>query len=85
MKRAARQTVDWELYRHFLAVAKTGNLTAAAKRLGVSQPTVGRQVQALEDNAIAIERKVAGDDTRLSGPICISAAEGIATYWLAPR
>ena len=41
--------VDWGLYRYFLAVANAGSLTAAARHLGVSQPTVGRQIQALEE------------------------------------
>ncbi len=40
--------MDWTLARTFLAVARTGSLTAAAQRLGASQPTVTRQVQALE-------------------------------------
>lgn len=39
---------DWDDYRHFLAVAETGSLSAAARRLGVSQPTVGRRIDALE-------------------------------------
>ena len=40
--------MDWDAYRYFLAVADTGSLSAAARSLRVSQPTVGRQVQVLE-------------------------------------
>lgn len=40
--------LDWSLVQAFLAVAETGSLSAAARQLGTSQPTVGRQVQALE-------------------------------------
>ncbi|ROU02783.1 LysR family transcriptional regulator [Histidinibacterium lentulum] len=40
--------LDWSLLQTFLAVAETGSLTAAAARLGLSQPTVGRHVQAAE-------------------------------------
>lgn len=32
----------------FLAVAETGSLSAAARRLGTSQPTLGRQIKAIE-------------------------------------
>lgn len=39
---------DWSLVRSFLAVADTGSLSAGARQLGRSQPTLGRQVQALE-------------------------------------
>jgi DNA-binding transcriptional LysR family regulator len=38
----------WEPYRYFLAVAETGSLSAAARQLSVSQPTVGRQITELE-------------------------------------
>lgn len=41
--------VDWSLLRSFLAVAETGSLSAAAKRLGSSQPTVGRHIRELEE------------------------------------
>jgi DNA-binding transcriptional LysR family regulator len=40
--------IGWELYRSFLAVLKEGSLSAAARALGVAQPTVGRHVAALE-------------------------------------
>lgn len=39
---------DWDLYRTFLAVLRGGSLSAAARSLGLTQPTVGRQVEALE-------------------------------------
>jgi len=40
--------LDWSLVRSFLAVAETGSLSAAARALGSSQPTLGRHVAALE-------------------------------------
>ena len=40
--------IDWELWHAFLAVAEAGSLSAAARKAGVSQPTLGRQVRALE-------------------------------------
>ncbi len=39
---------DWNHARAFLAVCEEGNLSSAARRLGQTQPTVGRQVTALE-------------------------------------
>lgn len=41
--------LDWTYIRSFLAVAETGSLTAAAKKIGQSQPTLGRHVKAAED------------------------------------
>jgi len=38
----------WELYRTFLGVLEEGSLSAAARALGIAQPTVGRHVEALE-------------------------------------
>lgn len=40
---------DWSLVQSFLAVVDTGSLSAGARLLGCSQPTLGRQIQALED------------------------------------
>lgn len=41
---------NWSDYPVFLAVAEVGSLTAAGKKLGMSQPTVGRRIRALEDH-----------------------------------
>ncbi|RYZ04235.1 MAG: LysR family transcriptional regulator [Myxococcales bacterium] len=38
----------WELYRTFLAVVRERSLSGAARALGLTQPTVGRHVDALE-------------------------------------
>jgi len=41
---------NWSDYPILMAVAQTGSLTAAGKQLGMSQPTVGRRIRALEDH-----------------------------------
>jgi len=38
----------WELYRSFLAVVREGSLSAAARTLSLTQPTIGRHIDALE-------------------------------------
>jgi DNA-binding transcriptional LysR family regulator len=40
---------DWNRARAFLVTAEEGSLSAAARALGMAQPTLGRQVNALED------------------------------------
>lgn len=41
-------TFDWNRARAFLVTAEEGSLAAAARSLGMTQPTLGRQVAALE-------------------------------------
>jgi len=41
-------TFDWNQARAFLVTVEEGSLTAAARALGMSQPTLSRQVTALE-------------------------------------
>ena len=41
---------DWNQVRAFLATVEEGTLSAAARALGQTQPTVGRQVAALEEH-----------------------------------
>jgi DNA-binding transcriptional LysR family regulator len=40
---------DWNRARAFLVTAEEGSLSAAARALGMAQPTLGRQVDALEE------------------------------------
>lgn len=40
---------DWNQARAFLATVEEGSLSAAARALGLTQPTLGRQVAALEE------------------------------------
>ena len=39
---------DWNKARAFLVTAEEGSLSAAARALGMAQPTLGRQVDGLE-------------------------------------
>ena len=39
---------DWALWRSFAAVIEHGSLSAAARALGLSQPTIGRHIETLE-------------------------------------
>lgn len=41
---------DWDDLRVFLTLSREGNLTAAARRLDVSHPTIARRIKALEDS-----------------------------------
>jgi len=49
---------DWNRARAFLVTAEEGSLSAAARALGMTQPTLGRQVTALEEelDVILFER-----------------------------
>ncbi len=40
--------ISWDHYRTFLAVLDTGSLSAAARSLGLTQPTAGRHIETLE-------------------------------------
>lgn len=108
--------MEWSDVRIFLAVVRGGSFGEAARTLGVSHPTVGRRIKALEDeaqqtlfrrtrdglvltdagdgvlalaesmenSALAMERRLAGNHERLEGMLRISSAEWFAGYVLAP-
>ncbi|MDQ2805000.1 MAG: LysR family transcriptional regulator, partial [Pseudomonadota bacterium] len=108
--------LDWDDLRFFLAIARHGSLSAAAKNLHVAQSTVGRRLSSLEASlgvrllnrtpegymptlagegvreqaerveaeALAVERKVGGRDTRLAGLVRVTCAETVASHILAP-
>lgn len=51
--------IDWNQMRALLATVEAGSLSAAARRLGLTQPTLGRQVAALEEDlGIAVFERV---------------------------
>ncbi|MBV1836727.1 LysR family transcriptional regulator [Acetobacter estunensis] len=109
-----KRGMDWRDLQFFLAVARAGSLSVAARALGVDHATVGRRVQSLEQAtgltlferhlrgyaltrqgerllavAEAMEReagRVAENvEGGLSGTVRISALEGFANFFLAPR
>ncbi|MBB5573239.1 MULTISPECIES: LysR family transcriptional regulator [Rhizobium] len=45
---ASTSEPSWDFYRTFLAVLRHGSLSAAARELGLTQPTIGRHIDALE-------------------------------------
>ncbi|MCH9680132.1 MAG: LysR family transcriptional regulator [Deltaproteobacteria bacterium] len=51
-------TFDWNRARAFLVTAEQGSFSAAGRALGIAQPTIGRQVAALEQelDVILFER-----------------------------
>jgi len=52
-------TFDWNQVRAFLATVELGSLSAAARALGLAQPTLGRQVSGLEEalGTVLFERR----------------------------
>lgn len=108
--------MEWSDVRIFLAVVRGRSLGEAARTLGVSHPTVGRRIKALEeeaeqalfrrtrdglvltdagdavlalaesmeDSALSLERRLAGNHERLEGILRISSADWFAGYVLAP-
>jgi DNA-binding transcriptional LysR family regulator len=46
--------MDWRAIQDVVTVAETGSLSAAARRLNVSQPTVGRRIEQLEEQLGAL-------------------------------
>jgi DNA-binding transcriptional LysR family regulator len=70
---------DWTLVRSFLAVAEAGSLSAAARATGISQPTLGRHVQAVE---VALEvklftRTAQGQDLTEAGQALLTPARAM--------
>lgn len=71
--------LDWDDLRFFLAVARHGNLTSAAKALGVSQSTVGRRIDQFEANlgAKLFQRTPSGFSPSVSGREVLAHVEGM--------
>ncbi|QTD44480.1 LysR family transcriptional regulator [Ottowia testudinis] len=59
--------LDWNLLRAFLHTAEAGSLSAAARQLGLTQPTLSRQVAAIEAQLGATLFERAGKTLALTG------------------
>ncbi|MGN2253574.1 LysR family transcriptional regulator [Frateuria sp. GZRe12] len=108
--------MEWSDLRVFLAIAREGTLGAAARRLGQTQPTMGRRLKALEhavghrlfqrtrggfvltdegaavlphaermeEEALALQRQLTGQEKQLDGMLRITSSDWFAEYLLAP-
>lgn len=108
--------LDWDDLHTFLAIARHGTLSAAARAMGVHQPTMGRRLAALEKRAgarllehsaqgytptaageailgnverieaemLAVERRITGRDVRLEGVVRLTTVESFAAEIVMP-
>lgn len=77
--------MNWDDARMFLAVARTGQLLAASRRLGVNHATLSRRVSALEEalKTRLLIRRTNGCDLTAEGDAFFRAAERMETEMLA--
>ncbi|MCG8383666.1 MAG: LysR family transcriptional regulator [Gammaproteobacteria bacterium] len=70
---------DWDDLRYFLAIARSGNVTGAAMRLGVNHSTVSRRITAMEKRhgVRLFERMANGYEMTESASAILEAAEAI--------
>lgn len=68
---------DWDDFRYFLAVARSGSTVAASKIMRVNQSTVGRRIAALENaiEAKLFDKAATGYQLTAIGRDIIAAAE----------
>ncbi|ORE95198.1 LysR family transcriptional regulator [Stappia sp. 22II-S9-Z10] len=76
--------MDWNDAKHFLAVAREGQVLAAARRLGLSQATLSRRVAALEKavGARLFERSTRGATLTDAGRLFLGTAERVEAEML---
>jgi DNA-binding transcriptional LysR family regulator len=74
--------VSWEDLKLFLAVAETGSVTAAARHLGIGQPTVSRRIAGLEYSlgAALFRRSVGGTSLTSAGERLLIPARRMAEW-----
>ncbi|MCG5479828.1 MAG: LysR family transcriptional regulator [Ensifer alkalisoli] len=79
--------MDWDDVRVFLAVARTGQILAASKRLGLNHATLSRRVTALEETLKTrlLVRRPSGCELTAEGEVFLAAAERMETEMLAAQ
>ncbi|MEL6521257.1 MAG: LysR family transcriptional regulator [Pseudomonadota bacterium] len=72
-------SLDWSRIQAFVAVAEHGSLSAAARELGTSQPTLGRQIKSLEDtlDVTLFQRQARGLDLTDTGAALLEPARSM--------
>lgn len=77
--------LEWDDLRHFLAIARHGTLTAAARALAVQQSTMGRRLEAMEERAGArlLEKTPSGFVLTAAGEAILGNVERIEAEALA--
>lgn len=75
----ANPAKNWDSFRYFLAVARAGSISGAAKLLNESQPTVGRKIREMEKcfSAQLVERGSSGICLTESGLKVLNHVENI--------
>ena len=76
--------MDWDDVRMFLAVARTGQILAASRRLGINHATLSRRMTALKERLKArlLVRRTSGCELTSEGEIFQHAAERMETEML---
>jgi DNA-binding transcriptional LysR family regulator len=79
--------MDWDDVRMFLAVARSGQILAASKRLGINHATLGRRMTALEDELKTrlLIRRTNGCTLTAEGEVLLAAAERMETEMLSAQ
>lgn len=79
--------MNWDDVRMFLAVARTGQILSASRRLGVNHATLGRRVSALEEDLRTrlLIRRTNGCELTAEGEVFFRAAERMETEMLAAQ
>src|SRR5260370_21035379 len=78
---------NWDDLRYFLAVARAGTLSAAAKQLATEHTTVARHIQALEDelNCRLFHKSHSGYGLTDAGQRLLSDAEAIESAYVCAK
>ena len=78
---------SWDNLRYFLAVARTGTLSAAAEQLGTEHTTVARHIQALEDelNSRLFHKSNSGYGLTVAGERLLVGAEAIESAYVCAK
>ncbi|MFM9923650.1 LysR family transcriptional regulator [Variovorax sp. H27-G14] len=116
MNEPATPPMEWSDIRVFLAIARSGTLMGAARQTGLSQPTMGRRLKALEaslsltlfqrtsdgfvltaegesvlghaqrmeEQALAFQRELAGNQQQLEGALRVSSSDWFGVHVLSP-